>query len=164
MPTAVPHHHNSDNESHSGSGGHVDTQAETYSRFSPDNTVEEVIDFPSYFNEVGGRLFHASQTSPYPLPVDTPEQDVSNALPIYVAPQSAVHPSDMNFSAIEGFQWSHPSIDWRQLRRAGRQCSGTRVKQPSSRSSTRPVHRDWNMVSLCHCIGRSQPVTRWLTE
>lgn len=32
-------------------------------------------EFPGYFSERGGRLFHAS-TSPYPLPVDTPEQEV----------------------------------------------------------------------------------------
>lgn len=32
-------------------------------------------DFPRYFSERNGRLFHAS-SSPYPLPVDTPEQEV----------------------------------------------------------------------------------------
>jgi hypothetical protein len=32
-------------------------------------------EFPSYFFERNGRLFHSS-TSPYPLPVDTPEQQV----------------------------------------------------------------------------------------
>ncbi|KDR78240.1 hypothetical protein GALMADRAFT_138359 [Galerina marginata CBS 339.88] len=31
-------------------------------------------DFPSYFREHDGRLFHSS-SSPYPLPVDTPEQE-----------------------------------------------------------------------------------------
>ncbi|KAF8970644.1 S-adenosyl-L-methionine-dependent methyltransferase [Flammula alnicola] len=31
-------------------------------------------DFPTYFSERNGRLFHSS-SSPYPLPVDTPEQE-----------------------------------------------------------------------------------------
>jgi hypothetical protein len=33
-------------------------------------------DFPSYFSERGGRLFHSHHSSPYPLPADTPEQQV----------------------------------------------------------------------------------------
>ncbi|KAJ6588065.1 S-adenosyl-L-methionine-dependent methyltransferase [Mycena capillaripes] len=35
-------------------------------------------DFPAYFNEINGRLFHSHGTSPYPLPVDTPEQEMMN--------------------------------------------------------------------------------------
>lgn len=34
-------------------------------------------DFPTYFSERGGRLFHAHASSLYPLPVDTPEQQVN---------------------------------------------------------------------------------------
>jgi hypothetical protein len=33
-------------------------------------------DFPAYFSERDGRLFHSHGGSPYPLPVDTPEQEV----------------------------------------------------------------------------------------
>jgi len=33
-------------------------------------------DFPTYFSERDGRLFHSHGSSPYPLPVDTPEQEV----------------------------------------------------------------------------------------
>ncbi len=33
-------------------------------------------EFPGYFTERNGRLFHSSLTVPYPLPVDTPEQEV----------------------------------------------------------------------------------------
>ncbi|KAG6884446.1 hypothetical protein C0993_011048 [Termitomyces sp. T159_Od127] len=32
--------------------------------------------FPLHFSERGGRLFHSHHSSPYPLPVDTPEQEV----------------------------------------------------------------------------------------
>ena len=32
---------------------------------------------PDYFEERDGRLFHSHGSSPYPLPVDTPEQEVS---------------------------------------------------------------------------------------
>lgn len=33
-------------------------------------------EFPSYFRERSGRLFHSHGTSPYPLPVDASEQHV----------------------------------------------------------------------------------------
>ncbi|KAJ7143309.1 hypothetical protein C8R43DRAFT_1015054 [Mycena crocata] len=35
-------------------------------------------DFPAYFSERDGRLFHSHESSPYPLPVDTPEQERMN--------------------------------------------------------------------------------------
>ena len=35
-------------------------------------------DFPDYFQERGGRLFHSHGGSPYPLPVDAEEQQVSS--------------------------------------------------------------------------------------
>jgi len=38
-------------------------------------------DFPLHFSERDDRLFHASPTSPYPLPVDTPEQEVNVSYP-----------------------------------------------------------------------------------
>ncbi|KAJ7454998.1 S-adenosyl-L-methionine-dependent methyltransferase [Mycena galericulata] len=46
-----------------------------------DSDVEELLpeDFPSYFSERDGRLFHSHGSSPYPLPVDTPEQERMNA-------------------------------------------------------------------------------------
>lgn len=37
-------------------------------------------DFPRYFNERNGRLFHSHGRSPYPLPVDAEEQHVSHLL------------------------------------------------------------------------------------
>ncbi|KAJ7726812.1 S-adenosyl-L-methionine-dependent methyltransferase [Mycena maculata] len=45
-----------------------------------DPDVEELLpdDFPTYFSERDGRLFHSHGTSPYPLPVDTPEQERMN--------------------------------------------------------------------------------------
>ncbi|KAJ7054666.1 hypothetical protein C8F01DRAFT_1162499 [Mycena amicta] len=48
--------------------------------FSGDSDMEELEshDFPTYFVERDGRLFHSHQTSPYPLPVDTPEQERMN--------------------------------------------------------------------------------------
>ncbi|KAJ7603476.1 S-adenosyl-L-methionine-dependent methyltransferase [Roridomyces roridus] len=45
-----------------------------------DSDVEELHpdDFPTYFSQRNGRLFHSHVTSPYPLPVDTPEQERMN--------------------------------------------------------------------------------------
>ncbi|KAJ7270619.1 hypothetical protein B0H12DRAFT_773912 [Mycena haematopus] len=42
-----------------------------------DSELEELTsdDFPTYFSERNGRLFHSHGGSPYPLPVDTPEQE-----------------------------------------------------------------------------------------
>lgn len=77
MPTAVPYNHTSDVESDNGSEGHPN---EEYVEFSPEGSPSllplQPDDFPTYFSERGGRLFHSSTTSPYPLPIDTPEQDV----------------------------------------------------------------------------------------
>ncbi len=52
--------------------------AEDNSSGLDDSNVEELRsdDFPNYFVESNGRLFHSSRTCPYPLPVDTPEQQV----------------------------------------------------------------------------------------
>lgn len=38
-------------------------------------------EFPSYFSERDGRLFHSHGASPYPLPVDAPEQRVRAIFP-----------------------------------------------------------------------------------
>ncbi|KAJ7353077.1 S-adenosyl-L-methionine-dependent methyltransferase [Mycena albidolilacea] len=45
-----------------------------------DPELEELTsdDFPAYFSERDGRLFHSHGGSPYPLPVDTPEQERMN--------------------------------------------------------------------------------------
>ena len=37
-------------------------------------------EFPLYFQEQNGRLFHSHVDSPYPLPVDTAEQNVGNVI------------------------------------------------------------------------------------
>lgn len=44
--------------------------------------VEELqsSEFPGYFEERNGRLFHSHGNSPYPLPVDAPEQNVGNVI------------------------------------------------------------------------------------
>ncbi|KAJ2919633.1 hypothetical protein MD484_g856, partial [Candolleomyces efflorescens] len=44
---------------------------------SDSSDVEQIsdVDFPTYFDERNGRLYHSHPTSPYPLPVDTPEQE-----------------------------------------------------------------------------------------
>ncbi|KAK0238947.1 S-adenosyl-L-methionine-dependent methyltransferase [Armillaria nabsnona] len=56
--------------------------AEDNSSGLDDSDVEELRsdDFPNYFVESNGRLFHSSSTCPYPLPVDTPEQQRLNVL------------------------------------------------------------------------------------
>ncbi|KAG6852853.1 hypothetical protein C0991_008574 [Blastosporella zonata] len=43
---------------------------------SPDIVELTSEEFPLYFSERDGRLFHSHASSPYPLPVDTPEQQV----------------------------------------------------------------------------------------
>jgi len=90
MPTAVPpfhnnhNNHNSDNESDNGSEGHPDPMHEEYVEFSPEGSPSllplQPDDFPTYFSERDGRLFHSSTTSPYPLPIDASEQERLKAL------------------------------------------------------------------------------------
>ncbi|KAK0446788.1 S-adenosyl-L-methionine-dependent methyltransferase [Armillaria borealis] len=66
--------------------GHIQNiesySAEDNSSGLVDSDVEELRsdDFPSYFVESNGRLFHSSLTCPYPLPVDTPEQQRLNVI------------------------------------------------------------------------------------
>jgi hypothetical protein len=47
-------------------------------------------DFPLYFSERGGRLFHSHHSSPYPLPVDSPEQQVKKPLFVRVTPSNLI--------------------------------------------------------------------------
>ncbi|KAK0202660.1 S-adenosyl-L-methionine-dependent methyltransferase [Desarmillaria ectypa] len=56
--------------------------AEDNSPGPDDSDVEELRsdEFTNYFVESNGRLFHSSATCPYPLPVDTPEQQRLNVL------------------------------------------------------------------------------------
>ncbi|KAG2005584.1 hypothetical protein CC2G_001978 [Coprinopsis cinerea AmutBmut pab1-1] len=50
-----------------------DEGAETASSGSSFDELDDS-EFPRYFSERRGRLYHSSTTAPYPLPVDTPEQ------------------------------------------------------------------------------------------
>lgn len=56
---------------------HPDDLENGHNGLSESSDVEEIHDdeFPSYFDERNGRLYHSHATSPYPLPVDTPEQE-----------------------------------------------------------------------------------------
>lgn len=56
-------------------------------------------DFPFYFSEHEGRLFHSHHSSPYPLPADTPEQQVKKLIFLrQVAPLKLILPF---FPALE---------------------------------------------------------------
>ena len=84
MPSVAPYHFDSDNddESETGSEGPANYIDENFI----DDEVEEIEDddFPSYFNEIDGRLFPSCPSFPYPLPVDTPEQEVDQKFSILV--------------------------------------------------------------------------------
>ncbi|KAJ3568691.1 hypothetical protein NP233_g5554 [Leucocoprinus birnbaumii] len=83
MPSAISYHQNSDNESENGS---VDATDGTHYIRHSDHDVDELegSEFPRYFHESDNRLFHSSPTSPYPLPVDTPEQERLKAFNILI--------------------------------------------------------------------------------
>ncbi|PFH50098.1 hypothetical protein AMATHDRAFT_80991 [Amanita thiersii Skay4041] len=60
-------------------------QADEEPLSSDDETHNEIVEieteeFPTYFIERDGRLFHSQPNAPYPLPVDTPEQERLNWL------------------------------------------------------------------------------------
>jgi len=84
MPSVPSYHHNSDNDDES--------EIESEGPASPiddnfiDDEIEEIEadDFPSYFDEIDGRLFPSWPSSPYPLPVDTAEQEVNQKISILV--------------------------------------------------------------------------------
>ena len=59
---------------------------------SSDITELDDREIPHYFQERNGRLFHSHGGSPYPLPVDTPEQNVSN-VNVFPTSESAIAPT-----------------------------------------------------------------------
>lgn len=65
-------------ESESG-GSNFDEYIEDGEGTSSSSSFDEIgeDDFPSYFSERNGRLYHSNPNAPYPLPVDTPEQQVN---------------------------------------------------------------------------------------
>ncbi|KAJ6578742.1 S-adenosyl-L-methionine-dependent methyltransferase [Mycena vulgaris] len=73
MPVPVPANEDLDTESDDGSeSGGFFPGAEA---IDPEFEELQPEDFPTYFSERNGRLFHSHGPSPYPLPVDTPEQE-----------------------------------------------------------------------------------------
>lgn len=99
--TGVPHPNgNSSDSPH-------DTETETHENGSeydsdPTDETSSMIEltpeeFPSYFSERDNHLFHSS-SSPYPLPVDGPEQQV---LPSFIIPNVA--PSNLILSDLMPF-------------------------------------------------------------
>ena len=76
------------NHGHPANGGSVnsmqaldDDDSDTRSDTDSDITEVDSADIPHYFVEADGRLFHSHGNSPYPLPVDAAEQNVSS-LPV----------------------------------------------------------------------------------
>ena len=81
MPARTYPDPDSSNELNGTHNGHEDS--EDYSSDSPDASMSQLEEigpdeFPAYFSEINGRLFPSTLVSstPYPLPVDTPEQEV----------------------------------------------------------------------------------------
>jgi hypothetical protein len=70
------------NPSNGLNGTHNGQEAEDYASDTPDASMAQLEEigsdeFPDYFSELNGRLFpSASSSTPYPFPVDTPEQEV----------------------------------------------------------------------------------------
>lgn len=62
-------------------------------RSDTDSEITEVgeEEIPLYFTERDGRLFHSHGSSPYPLPVDTAEQDVSAVITRLPMPDLLCH-------------------------------------------------------------------------
>lgn len=56
------------------------TDDDDHSDTSSEITEIDSAEFPQFFQERNGRLFHSHGGSPYPLPVDAPEQNVSNII------------------------------------------------------------------------------------
>ncbi|KAH9476830.1 Methyltransferase pytC [Psilocybe cubensis] len=85
-PTDPSHNHSNGNNGNNGFDAQTDVDNNTsdvesdhdYSDDDTSSVVElEAEDFPGYFTERDGRLYHSGQ-SPYPLPVDAPEQERLN--------------------------------------------------------------------------------------
>ena len=72
----MPHQDNPASDPEEVPDGHPDH----YSDASSDVVELDNAEFPDYFQERNGRLFHSHVVSPYPLPVDTAEQDVGNVI------------------------------------------------------------------------------------
>lgn len=80
-------------------------------------------DFPLYFCEHGGRLFHSHRSSPYPLPVDTPEQQVNYIYPSLYHLRRSIELMTSS-PAIERYTWCTQPTDWRELFGTSFQYSG----------------------------------------
>ncbi|KAJ7123755.1 hypothetical protein C8R44DRAFT_840581 [Mycena epipterygia] len=80
VPVPVPLDENPDRNGASDHDG-SDDEGQFPGAEATDPDFEELVpeDFPTYFSERNGRLFHSHGGSPYPLPVDTPEQERMNA-------------------------------------------------------------------------------------
>jgi hypothetical protein len=163
MPSVVPYHRNSDNESDSGSEEQPEMTG--FIAYPSDASIDELEaeDFPTYFHEVERRLYHSSPTCPYPLPVDAPEQEVSsNTIPISVLSNQVLVLLMQTISAAERFQCSCPSTDWRLLHWPCARCPGA-TPRPSG-SGARPLYRDWEMVGRYNGSRRSRLVIRSLAD
>lgn len=60
-------------------------------------------DFPTLFQEKNGRLFHSHCASPYPLPVDTLEQEVRSPFPglcVYMFPPTGLQRMNLQHQAL----------------------------------------------------------------
>ena len=75
---AQPYHYNDMDNSDSDNQDTDDNASLRSDRSDTSSEVTELdqADFPGYFQERLGRLFHSHGQAPYPLPVDTPEQQV----------------------------------------------------------------------------------------
>jgi len=71
-------------DNHSGAGVSSLHRDEFSSDASWDVTEIEDGEFQHYFREQDGRLFHSHGDLPYPLPADTPEQEVRAIQPGHV--------------------------------------------------------------------------------
>lgn len=80
MPARTYSDPDSSNQLNGTHNGHEDP--EDYASDTPDASMTQLeeIDsdeFPGYFSEINGRLFPSARSlTPYPFPVDTPEQEV----------------------------------------------------------------------------------------
>lgn len=82
-----PYHLAPNNHGHPSNGGNANSNMPSSGadddddddRSDTDSDITEVdaADIPLYFTERDGRLFHSHGSSPYPLPVDAAEQNVS---------------------------------------------------------------------------------------
>lgn len=75
-------HHADDDDADDNNAGLIENQADSEDGDSASNVSSCIVqidadEFEGYFSERDDRLFHSHGSSePYPLPVDTPEQEV----------------------------------------------------------------------------------------